>query len=124
MGEITNRFHGYRGAKDGRRIFILLYDEQKNYEYNLSSGKLSVFAGDIEDEAFSVPKFTEEENKQLMEAIGGAYLTGYTYLKKDSSVLILKAENNWKMKTLQLVEYDMSSNKEVKVIDIFKSFKQ
>lgn len=120
IGEITSRFCGYRGAKDGKRIFIILFDEQKNYEYNLSSGKLSVFAGDIEDEAFSVPKFTDEENKQLTEALGGTYLTGYSYLKKDSSVLFLKAESNWQMKTLQLVEYDMNSKKELKVIDIFK----
>lgn len=124
IGEITSRFCGYRGAKDGKRIFILLYDEQKNYEYNLSSGKLSVFDGDIEDEVFNVPKFTDEENKQLAEALGGTYLTGNTYLKKDSSVLFLKAEANWQMRTLQLVEYDMSSNKEVKTIDIFKSIQQ
>lgn len=124
IGEITSRFCDYRGAKDGKRIFILLYDEQKNYEYNLSSGKLSVFDGDIEDEVFNVPKFTDEENKQLAEALGGTYLTGNTYLKKDSSVLFLKAEANWQMRTLQLVEYDMSSNKEVKTIDIFKSIQQ
>ena len=120
IGEITSRFCGYRGAKDGRRIFILLYDEQKNYEYNLLSGKLNIFAGDIEDEAFSVPTLTDEENKQLTQAIGDTYLTSLYYLKKDRSILLLKAEANWQMRTLQLVEYDMSSNKEVKTIDIFK----
>lgn len=120
IGEITSRFCGYRGAKDGKRIFIMLFDEQKNYEYNLSSGKLNIFAGDIEDEAFSVPKFTDEENKQLTQAIGDTYLTSLFYLKKDSSILLLKAEANWQMRTLQLVEYDMISKKELKVIDIFK----
>lgn len=120
IGEITSRFCGYRGAKDGKRIFILLFDEEKNYEYNLASGKLNIFAGDIENEVFNVPKFTDDENKQLAEALGGTYLTGNTYLKKDSTVLFLKAEANWQMRTLQLVEYDMSSNKEVKTIDIFK----
>ncbi len=120
IGEITSRFCGYRGAKDGKRIFIMLFDEQKNYEYNLSSGKLNIFAGDIEDEAFIVPKFTDEENKQLTQAIGDTYLTSLFYLKKDSSILFLKADSNWQMKTLQLIEYDMSSNKELEVIDIFK----
>ena len=35
-----------------------------------------------------------------------------------------KADSNWQMKTLQLIEYDMNSNKELEVIDIFKLFKQ
>lgn len=120
IGEITSRFCGYRGAKDGKRIFIMLFYEQMNYEYNLLSGKLNVFDGDIEDEAFSVPKFTDEENNQLTQAIGDTYLTSLYYLKKDRSILLLKAEANWQMRTLQLVEYDMSSNREVKTIDIFK----
>ncbi|MDE5974386.1 MAG: hypothetical protein K2G73_06930, partial [Eubacterium sp.] len=106
IGEITSRFSGYRGAKDGRRIFILLYDEQKNYEYNLLSGKLNIFDGDIEDEAFSVPTLTDEENKQLTQAIGDTYLTSLYYLKKGRSILLLKAEAIWQMRTLQLVEYD------------------
>lgn len=37
IGEITSRFCGYRGAKDGKRIFIMLFYEQMNYEYNLLS---------------------------------------------------------------------------------------
>lgn len=121
MGEITSRFCGYRGAKDGKRIFIMLFDEQKNYEYNLVSGKLNIFAGDIEDEVFDVPIFTAEECNQLTQAIGDTYLTSLYYLKKDSSILFLKADSSWQMRTLQLVEYDMNSKKELKVIDIFKS---
>lgn len=121
MGEITSRFCGYRGAKDGKRIFIMLFDEQKNYEYNLVSGKLNIFAGDIENEAFYAPIFTAEECNLLTQAMGNTYLTSLHYLKKDSSILFLKADSSWQMRTLQLVEYDMNSKKELKVIDIFKS---
>lgn len=124
IGEITSRFCGYRGAKDGKRIFIMLFDEQKNYEYNLVSGKLNIFAGDIENEAFYAPVFTDEECNQLTQAIGDTYLTSLHYLKKDSSILFLKADSSWQMRTLQLVEYDMNSKKELKVIDIFKSIQQ
>lgn len=124
IGEITSRFCGYRGAKDGKRIFIMLFDEQINYEYNLVSGKLNIFAGDIENEAFDVPVFTAEECNQITQAMGDTYLTSLHYLKKDSSILFLKADSSWQMRTLQLVEYDMSSNKEVKTIDIFKSIQQ
>lgn len=124
IGEITSRFCGYRGAKDGKRIFIILFDEQKNYEYNLSSGKLNIFAGDIENEVFDVPIFTDEECNQLTQAMGGTYLTSSFYLKKDNSILFLKADSNWQMRTLQLVEYDMKSKKELKDMDIFKSLQQ
>lgn len=124
IGEITSRFCDYRGAKDGKRIFIMLFDEQKNYEYNLVSGKLNIFAGDIEEEAFNVTIFTAEECNQITQAIGDTYLTSLYYLKKDSSILFLKADSSWQMRTLQLVEYDMNSNKELKIIDIFKSIQQ
>lgn len=121
IGEITSRFCDYRGAKDGKRIFIMLFDEQKNYEYNLVSGKLNISAGDIENEAFYAPVFTAEECNQLTQTMGDTYLTSLHYLKKDSSILFLKADSSWQMRTLQLVEYDMNSKKELKVIDIFKS---
>ena len=120
FGEITDTMCGYSASKDGRRIFISQFEEQKIYAYNLSSGKLTVFDGDIDEEVFSESIFTDDEEIKLIEALGSTYLTSSTYLKKDSSILFLKAEANWQMKTLQLVEYDMSSNKELKVIDIFK----
>lgn len=120
FGDLTNSMLGYRASKDGKRIFILLFDEQKNYEYNLFSGKLEVFEGDVDEEGFSESVFTADENNQFIKNFGGSYLNSNTYLKKDNSILFLKAEANWQMKTLQLVEYDMNSNKELKVIDIFK----
>lgn len=120
FGDLTNSMLGYRASKDGKRIFILLFDEQKNYEYNLASGKLTVFDEDVDEEGFSESVFTADENNQFIKNFGGSYLNSNTYLKKDNSILFLKAEANWQMKTLQLVEYDMNSNKELKVIDIFK----
>lgn len=120
FGDIANSMLGYRASKDGKRIFILLFDEQKNYEYNLSSGKLTIFEGDVDEDAFSQSIFTADESNQFIENFGGSYLAGNTYLKKDNSILFLKADSSWQMKTLQLVEYDMNSNKELKVIDIFK----
>lgn len=120
FGDLTNSMLGYRASKDGKRIFILLFDEQKNYEYNLSSSKLTAFEGDVDEDAFSQSIFTADESNQFIENFGGSYLQSNTYLKKDNSILFLKADSSWQMKTLQLVEYDMNSNKELKVIDIFK----
>ena len=124
FGDLTNSILYYRASKDGKRIFILSLDgqlvEQKIYEYNLSSSKLTAFEGDVNEEACSQSIFTADENNQFIENFGGSYLQSNTYLKKDNSILFLKADSSWQMKTLQLVEYDMNSNKELKVIDIFK----
>lgn len=120
FGDLTNSMLGYRASKDGKRIFILLFDEQKNYEYNLSSGELTAFEGDVDEDAFSQSIFTADESNQFIEIFGSTYSISNTYLKKDNSILFLKADSSWQMKTLQLVEYDMNSNKELKVIDIFK----
>ncbi len=120
FGDNANSMHGYRASKDGKRIFILLFFEEKNYEYNLSSGKLNIFEGDVDEEAFNESIFTADENNQFIKNFGDSYLTSNTYLKKNNSVLFLKADSSWQMKTLQLVEYDMNNNKELKVIDIFK----
>lgn len=117
--ELRNDMLDYSVSKDGKKIFITLIEQEKYYEYKLKSGKLKP-VNRIEDDLFTVLPLSMDYQIRISENTGGGYLMSNTYAEKDDSIIFLRAEDNWQMKTLQFVEYDIVDNKERKVIDVFK----
>lgn len=117
--EIMDYRHFYSFSDDGKRMFITLPETEEYFEYNLKTGKLKS-VDKIEETLFSPSLLSMEHSIQIAENAGSKSLIGNTCLMKDSSVTVLRAESNWQMKTLEIVEYDLKNDKEIKVIDVFK----
>lgn len=119
FSEVMDYMHFYNFSDDGKRLFVTLPQDEKYFEYNLKTGKLKSI-DKIEDELFSPSLLSMEQQIEIAQNSGSKNLIGITYFEKENSVILLRAESNWQMKTLQIVEYDLKSNKEIKVIDVFQ----
>lgn len=105
------------GSADGKNVYITDADGDKMYKCNIRNQNLEV-AGTLDAELFS-PKIVNTNDESNANDFDFNYLVSDTLIDKGETYLYIRANTDWSMRSLQLVECDSKSKAEIKVIDVF-----
>lgn len=105
------------GSADGKNVYITNANGDKIYKCNIRNQKLEV-AEMLDAELFS-PKMVNTNDESNAAYFDFNYLVSDTVIDKGETYLYIRANTDWSMRSLQLVECDSETKAEIKVMNVF-----
>lgn len=105
------------GSADGENVYITNANGDKIYKYNIHNENLEVV--EKPDAELFLPKIVNTYDESNADYFDFNYLISDTVIDKGETYLYIRANTDWSMNSLQLVECDSESKAEIKVMDVF-----